>query len=84
MPANIEIIIKSKPEADSIKRACNECYHCRGYVNLWCTNEEAIDYRHTLIPDTANCNFWKAARHYKELNFIDKFLNKLAIFYIYV
>lgn len=42
-----------------IRRSCYDCDYLIGYINLWCTSKEAIDYRGTSIPGCIKCIYWK-------------------------
>jgi CRISPR/Cas system CMR-associated protein Cmr1 (group 7 of RAMP superfamily) len=57
-----EIAALSNEEFNKIspfdKHSCYDCLHLKGFVNIWCTNREAIQYRGTAIPGIIKCTFW--------------------------
>jgi len=39
-----------------------DCYHCKfltAALSLWCTNDEAVEYRGTNFPGVFKCIFWE-------------------------
>jgi len=57
-----EIKALSKEEFDNIspfdKHSCYDCIYLKGFINIWCTNKKAIQYRNTAIPGVIKCIFW--------------------------
>lgn len=49
------------------KRSCGDCGWIIGYVNLWCSNEEAIKVRTTRIPGCIKCPYWKKQTRWQKL-----------------
>jgi len=41
------------------RKNCSDCAHLEGYISLWCTSAEAIEFRGTSIPGVNHCPFWK-------------------------
>lgn len=56
-----ENVAKEPPDPE-LKR-CYDCCFMKGAVSWWCTNEEAIAVRGTLIPDVCKCRFWEPAKY---------------------
>lgn len=40
-------------------RNCTDCKHMVAYVNWWCINKDASDYRSTSLPGESDCSFWE-------------------------
>lgn len=40
------------------RRCCSDCSHVVEYVNLWCSNADAINARYSNIPDVCGCPYW--------------------------
>jgi hypothetical protein len=45
-------------------RACADCYHQKGYVTWWCTNEQAVERHKSSLPIRKGCPFWKPMEKY--------------------
>lgn len=41
------------------KKSCHDCRFLKGYVSLWCVNEDAAKWRGSKIPGGCLCKFWE-------------------------
>lgn len=64
-----------RPDAE--KKSCDDCYYLRGYVNLWCMNEEARKLRGTSIPGCSNCPHWKGIEKFRWYDYLN--LNVIGV-----
>ena len=55
-------------------KSCVYCSWCRPAVNWWCYNKDAIQYRHTNIPNVIHCPWWAPEKPYirKEIKNINQ------------
>jgi hypothetical protein len=58
------------------KKSCHDCRHLKAYVNLWCGNENAIEWRGTSIPGGCLCPFWEGKPKSKTLMEMIKWIFK--------
>ena len=52
-------IVEKYGYVHSDDRECYDCDHMIGYVNWWCSNQNAVKEHGTAVPDQFNCKFWK-------------------------
>ena len=50
-------------ETPEQRKSCYDCKYLKGYVSLWCKNEQAIEHRGTSIPGCIHCPFWEKMKN---------------------
>jgi hypothetical protein len=61
-----------KGEANSERKSCHDCRHCKAALSWWCTHKKAIEERGTALPGVKNCPHWEPAKHINELSWFEK------------
>lgn len=64
----MSILVLKSGKPNNNRKACIDCYYKQSAVSWWCTNKDATIFRHTAIPDTKNCEYWKPCKIKSDLS----------------